>query len=785
MSASEATPQPKGVDTAVRFLVGVWRLFLRSWAVYRESRLGIAGLVIVGIFGAVAILAPFISPYSREFAAPESDRFHIAQYPQQLTQLANLDFNPPVSGPTTPTSTAKQGGMWMINSAQQGFIFMDFLRAVLETNLTPYQRGNLSLTLDITQDFLYGSLPRPTGTLTAVYYIVPAENKSRQHGGGQTDGALAFFAGRDFFVVDPFSKAVLFHSRLDFDPQWTGQDPGSAGDLLWLPREQEICDIPSGCFIGQPQREVAPHRYFFAASVGRTVVFEIDYINAIDSNPAPGGRVVLNRNVTLSASPFVFYSDKVDKYEDFRAGRGQGILLPLANGTLEVRNVTGAIRVWVPLRLGGEPATATGPIGYTRSTDDILGFYIPLRSASSVGLATFDLRVLRIVSELALPNPSWTPVGTATSFLGTDIYFALFDPAGSGTTHLIRMNRTGAEVTRFRQSFPGQVRTFFEVDQVSNIFVVAENSRISTMKTVSGDAAVRPQLFALVPPPNATFFAYAGALAGTLYGLQITQEELNAFWLEPASARAVVFQLVGTSRTPLGPGTYPSGNNYLLGTDAFGRDILTQLFWGTQVAFIVGVLAAAFAVGLGTLIGLIAGYYGRLVDTLLMRMTDIFLVLPFLPVVLVLAEILRPSIWVIILVIGIVGWPGIARVIRAQTLTLKERPFVDAARVTGASDFRVIFSHIAPNVLPFSFLFMTLGVAGAIVTEAFLSYLGLGDATVTSWGGMLSDVLTFGGALSAWWWLLPPGLTITLLSLGFYLLGRGFDEIVNPRLRRR
>ncbi len=139
----------------------------------------------------------------------------------------------------------------------------------------------------------------------------------------------------------------------------------------------------------------------------------------------------------------------------------------------------------------------------------------------------------------------------------------------------------------------------------------------------------------------------------------------------------------------------------------------------------------------------------------------------------------------LILVLGIVGWPGIARVIRAQVLTLKERPFVDAARVAGASDLRLLFYQIAPNVLPFSFLYMSLNVAGAIVTEAALSFLGLGDASVISWGGMLSQVLTFGGALSAWWWLVPPGLAITLLSLGFYLMGRGFDEIINPRLRRR
>src|SRR3989442_10504507 len=137
------------------------------------------------------------------------------------------------------------------------------------------------------------------------------------------------------------------------------------------------------------------------------------------------------------------------------------------------------------------------------------------------------------------------------------------------------------------------------------------------------------------------------------------------------------------------------------------------------------------------------------------------------------------------MVLSLLGWPGIARVIRAQVLTLKERPFVDAARVSGASDLRLIFLHIAPNVLPFSFLYMSLAVAGAIITEAALSFLGLGDATVVSWGGILSNVLTQSGALADWWWLLPPRLSITLLSLRFYLPGRRFVEIIHPPLPRR
>jgi peptide/nickel transport system permease protein len=791
VSGSEGSAQPIGIPTAVRLMHRAWRMVRRSWAIYRESRLGVVGLVIVATFGAIAILAPVISPYPRDFEAPVADRFIVSQYPKNLTALPNLTYNPPVLGPTTPLTTDQGGGMWLINSVRQGLIFMDFLRSVQPAaRTTPFEQGgNLSFTFDITQDFDYGTMPRPSPPLIAVYYIVPGRNTSTGAGPGSRNGAIAFFSSRDFVVVNPFSRVVIFQQQLNFDPVWTGEDPGSSGDMLIALVEREA---GATIFPPRPGHEAGPFHYFFAADPDHVVVFEITYVHATDTNrdgSLPSGRTVLEENVSLAASPFAYYNpNRVDSYEDFRAGPSQGIVLPLANGTLEVRNVTGPLRGRVTLSLGGQPATVSGSIGFTRS-ELPLWLFLPLRSSSAAGIAIFDIGTLRVVKEFSVPNPTWQPDGVPTSYIGRDTYFALFDEASgpSGTAYLFRLNETGAEIAQFRQSFSSRIRTFFEVDQLSQVFVATEDSQLFTVSTkLSGSTRIRAEPFAIIPPPSATLFAYAGALDGTKFTVALTQEELNGAWIEPAFGRAVVHQLLGTSRTPLPPGTYPSGHTYLLGTDFRGGDILTQLFWGTQVAFIVGVLAAGFAVGLGTFVGLIAGYYGKLVDTLLMRTTDVFLVLPFLPIVFVVAEIFQhPSIWVIILVLGIVGWPGIARVIRAQTLSLRERPFVDAARVSGGSDLRIIFYHIAPNVLPFSFLFMTLGVAGAIVTEAFLSFLGLGDATVISWGGMLSTVLTFGGALTAWWWLVPPGLAITFISLGFYLLGRGFDEIVNPRLRRR
>ncbi len=776
MSVSKAALRSALVG--LRFVDQFSKLIRRSFAVIKGSRLGMVGLAIVLAFAVIAILAPFISPFPRSFEAPESDRFIVSAYPHDLP--ANLSYKVPVMGPTTALSSDRQGGIWLINYANQGFIFMDFLRHTLETNETPFQAGNLSLQFDITQDFSFS--PRPAAPLEAAYYIIPARNSTNSLGPSRENGALAFFAQRDLYVIDPFSKSLIFWSRLNFDPVWTGEDPASAGEMLVLPIEFNIAPFP-----GLPGRDVGPYRYFYASDLNHTDVFEITYVHQKDPT-GPSGRIVLQSNDSLSAPPFVYYNqDRVTVEDDYRSGPGQAILLPLANGTLEVHNVTGPVRQWIPLTLDGLPATVAGSIGFTRSTFPAW-LYVPLRSSASVGIGFLDMATLRFVHTFSLPNPSLQFVGLPVSYRGKAVYLGLYDSASGpgGTTHMIRINETAVETPQFRADVPGRVRWYFEVDERSKVFILAESGELDMQSTVfSGGAIVRPERFPIQPSRAAIAVRYAGALGGTLYGSALIPQELYGVWTDPALGKTVVFQLLGTVRTPLPPGTYPSGNRYILGTDFRGGDILTQLFYGAQVAFIVGGLAAIFAVGIGTFVGLIAGYFGKIVDTLLMRTTDIFLVLPFLPIVLILASILRPSIWVIILVLGIVGWPGIARVIRAQVLTLKERPFVDAARVSGASDLRLIFFQVAPNVLPFSFLYMSLTVAGAIITEAALSFLGLGDITVISWGGMLSQVLTFGGALTAWWWLFPPGLAITLLSLGFYLLGRGFDEIINPRLRRR
>ncbi len=223
-----------------------------------------------------------------------------------------------------------------------------------------------------------------------------------------------------------------------------------------------------------------------------------------------------------------------------------------------------------------------------------------------------------------------------------------------------------------------------------------------------------------------------------------------------------------------------------MGTDFMGRDLFSQLLEGAKWGLAVGITAAAASVIVGTVVGLVSGYFGGTIDTLLQRMADIVLTLPSIPLILVIGAALgRLSIWNIVILIGLLGWPSTSKVIRSQVLSLRERPFIESARISGASDGRIIFRHIAPNVLPLSFLYMTFGVTGAILTEAALSFLGLGDPSTVSWGMMLQWCFTSGYTFKAPFWLLPPGLCITFLALSFYLIGIGTEQIINPRLRER
>jgi len=232
----------------------------------------------------------------------------------------------------------------------------------------------------------------------------------------------------------------------------------------------------------------------------------------------------------------------------------------------------------------------------------------------------------------------------------------------------------------------------------------------------------------------------------------------------------------------------PPSKEFWFGTDVQARSVLSLTIWGSRVSLVVGLAATVITVVIGASIGLVAGYYGGWRETGLMRVTDWFLVIPFLPLAIVLSVILKPSLYTVIFVIGITSWPSTARVIRAQVLSLKTRGYVERSRALGSSDFHLVTRHILPNVGPLIFANTILIVAIAILTETTLSFLGLGpDPTANiSWGTILEQAFGQGAAFSGyWWWIVPPGVAIVLLVLSFTMIGYALDDILNPKLRSR
>lgn len=227
----------------------------------------------------------------------------------------------------------------------------------------------------------------------------------------------------------------------------------------------------------------------------------------------------------------------------------------------------------------------------------------------------------------------------------------------------------------------------------------------------------------------------------------------------------------------------PPSLKHPLGTTLYGRDVFSQILIGTRTVLLVGFLTAFFVAMIGVNMGLFSGYFGGWVDNLLMRITDVLFGVPMLPFAIVALSIITRSMWWIIFIMSLLYWMPTARVVRSQVLSLKERPFINAAKMSGAGSLRIIYKHIAPNVLPQVFVHGAFCVAWAMTTEASISFLGFGDPDSISWGTILHDVFSSMVMYKAWWWFLSPGFCIILMVMAFYLIGRAVEELANPRLR--
>jgi peptide/nickel transport system permease protein len=262
------------------------------------------------------------------------------------------------------------------------------------------------------------------------------------------------------------------------------------------------------------------------------------------------------------------------------------------------------------------------------------------------------------------------------------------------------------------------------------------------------------------------------AMTGLALVLGLFVVSICAPWLAPYDPNSINLKEV----------LMPPSPAHYLGTDTLGRDVLSRIIYGSRVSLKVGFVAVGLATLIGLFIGALAGYYGGWVDSILMRLVDLMLCFPAFFLILAVIAVLEPSIWNIMAVIGLTGWMGVARLVRAEFLSLREREFVTAARALGAGDTRLILRHMLPNALAPVMVSATLGVAGAILTESALSFLGLGVQPPTpSWG----NILTAGkdNIEIAWWLSVFPGLAILITVMSYNLLGEGIREAIDPRLK--
>ncbi len=755
------------------------RAIKTNWSLFKQSKLGMVGLAIITFFIVIAIFAPVIPfTYSPTYLAPAGDLFEIDNYTKTIPTQEN--WHSPVSVLTPRTSYGKNSmiaGVLLYSSSGKSYFYpRDFSNTTLLRLYNPISR-------DI-----------PVGMKDMMYL------KENTKIIGVTNNSMYMYSVRfhrnledvvlDSFLKNPTVVHLPYHVQYfsnvwDYNVTVTSNTHALvaialAGDhnvtiFMW---EYLVANMGGLPYV------VAPGLHF---------VYNFTVNSTIEANPQI-------RFDTANGHTWVIVPTKsaIEKYN---------ILLKYnyTGGEEKIRyvdGISGKQLDWkYSLDSAGEQLAGSHSVslvyaqagqGIKKSRDVVvilcknnyaLGIFAnngTLAWNNTISLNPMDPRIhtLNVIGLHGTIREFTMIYGTTN--VGS--FVAKLDPS----TGMVMDNRTSYLVLKGDINYVSQydqgARSYYVSTKQGSIYEISEQFRTELMGGVRGiglnksfmilGGAATPAVYL------GTVFPMSGQ-TGTYIGVVTKQ---NTLYLQASGGSRIPTVVI----PPFGHGRY-SGNFYLFGTDYEGHDIWTWLVYGARTSLLVGLTAAIISVLAGTFIGIISGFYGGWIDIVIMRTVDIILTLPGIVIMLLLAAVLGPNIWNIVLIISVLGWAGIARVIRAVTLSLKNRPFMDAARVAGASNVRMITVHIFPNVLPLTFLYMTFGVAGAILSEAALAFLGLGDPNSISWGMMLQYLRMYAQQTNpnAWGWLVMPGVFITLISLSFYLVGRAFDEIVNPRLRKR
>lgn len=399
-----------------------------------------------------------------------------------------------------------------------------------------------------------------------------------------------------------------------------------------------------------------------------------------------------------------------------------------------------------------------------------------LQGEGEILVSNNSVILVGVESDSLIVEPSGLPFDVENLILTTKFEYSFSPPKSFGIMLFGKLEKNSSDIV---------VKAFFEMIKPDGEVVKVWDSTFSpgfAKRLKIGEEfhikSSQPDLLAYLGLPP-----YRDALAKKVftdrgeYCLRVTYRIINLGGGEPPKFKLIIYDIRFTV----------FGLRFgLLGTDNMGRDVFTQIVYGARVSLLVGTSASIISVTLSVLVGVIAGYVGGKTDEVLTRISDLIMVLPALPLMIVVAAMIGGSLLQIVILLSLLGWAPGARNIRAFVLSIKNKPYIEASKVRGAGNWRIIFKHIIPSVLPIAYAAVALSAPIAIVTEAELSYLGVGgDPYLISWGRMLQRAQQ-GGAFQygAWWWIIPPGFCIALLSLAFVLVGHSLDEIFNPRLRR-